>query len=435
MAAQSKQNILRDAIFQREWLLIGAIVAAHLGLYWIAALPFLPLLISAVGLSALTFVLQVSKSRRIFSAAKQDEDEGSAAHVNEVAGAVLLQFPDPLIVLDGDGRVVLSNADIHQSIANAAPGRILSAVMRTPAVLDAVARIYDGGEAETVEFETPGATESHSHAHCLPMQIGKGDDLRLFVLIILHDLTAARRVDQMRVDFIANVSHELKTPLTSLAGFIETLQGPARDDEEAREKFLEIMQKQSTRMGRLVDDLLSLSRIELDEHVPPSDTVQTNEVITEVISNVRPVAEERKVSIAFHTEEDLPNMLASRDQMFQVFQNLIMNAVKYGGSNNRVEVSVYLEHKVQDESDEEAIRVDVTDHGPGIAREHIPRLTERFYRVDENQSRTSGGTGLGLAIVKHIVARHRGEFSIQSTLGKGSTFSVVIPVFSAESSD
>ena len=364
----------------------------------------------------------------LFGATGNREDQDTSKISDAIAGAVLARFPDPVIVLDQDGRVVLSNAEMHPLIANAAPGRILSSIMRAPAVLDAVARIRDGGEAETVEFETPGATESHSEAHCLPQRMGEDEDAALYVLIVLNDLTAARRVDQMRVDFIANVSHELKTPLASLVGFIETLQGPAREDEEARTKFLAIMQKQSTRMGRLVDDLLSLSRIELDEHVPPTDPVDLKEVIEEVISNVNPVADERNVKIALHADSELPTMLASRDQMFQVFQNLITNAVKYGGDNSKVEVSIFLEHKLQDESGDETIRVDVTDFGPGIAREHIPRLTERFYRVDENQSRTSGGTGLGLAIVKHIVARHRGEFSIQSVPGRGSTFSVSIPV-------
>jgi len=425
-------EILGRAV-HRGWIIVAIILLAHFGLYATSQISFVPMSLSAGVLCLSVFVLFRDEVSGLFSAPQGKNPNDPMILHNAISGAVLSGFPNPVIVVDGEGRIVLANGDVHPLIANAAPGRALSSVMRTPAVLDAVARIRDGGEAETVEFETPGATESYSQAHCVPMHIGEDDLAELFVLIVLHDLTAARRGDQMRVDFIANVSHELKTPLAALAGFIETLQGPAREDAEAREKFLAIMHKQSTRMGRLVDDLLSLSRIELDEHVPPSEIVQLKEVIEEVISNIKPVADERNVTVDYRADDDLPPMVASRDQLFQVFQNLITNAIKYGGSDSTVEVSVYLEHKLQDESGGKSIRVDVTDHGPGIAREHIPRLTERFYRVDENQSRTSGGTGLGLAIVKHIVARHRGEFSIQSMPGKGSTFSVVIPITLPES--
>ncbi len=412
----------------RGWLIVIAILVAHLGLYALGQVTMVPLALSAGALCILVLITFRHEMDGLFRAGADNNADDPTALQSAIAESVLAHFPDPILVLDGDARVVLSNGEFHPIIANAAPGRMLSSVFRTPAILDAVTRILDGGEAETIEFETPGVTENHSQAHCVPLARRDEEANDLFVLIVVHDLTAVRRVDQMRVDFIANVSHELKTPLASLVGFIDTLLGPARDDEEAREKFLAIMQKQSTRMGRLVDDLLSLSRIELNEHVPPTEKVLLKEVIEEVISNVQPVAQEQGVSIELSTDDELPAMLASRDQMFQVFQNLIVNAVKYGGRGNSVEVSVFLEHKLQDETGEETVRVDVTDHGPGIAREHIPRLTERFYRVDENQSRTGGGTGLGLAIVKHIVARHRGQFSIQSMIGKGSTFSVVMPV-------
>jgi len=221
----------------------------------------------------------------------------------------------------------------------------------------------------------------------------------------------------MRADFIANAGHELKTPLATLIGFIETLLGPAREDVAARERFLGIMREQAQRMARLVDDLLSLSRIELNEHVAPTDRVALAPVIDEVARGLELRAAERGIRIIRALPPDLPEVQGDRDELAQIFQNLLDNAVKYGRPHSEIEVS-------GGTGSEMLVRVAVADQGEGIPSEQLPRLTERFYRVDTARSRELGGTGLGLAIVKHIVNRHRGRLDIASTVGRGSTFTV-----------
>jgi two-component system phosphate regulon sensor histidine kinase PhoR len=240
----------------------------------------------------------------------------------------------------------------------------------------------------------------------------------------LHDVTALKRSEEMRADFIANAGHELKTPLASLIGFIETLLGPARRDAAARERFLGIMHEQARRMSRLVEDMLSLSRIELNEHVTPTGRVALASLIEEVARGLELRAAERGIGIRLALPPDLPDVQADRDQLVQVFQNLLDNAVKYGRRDSEIVVSGGTETNAAQ------AYVTVTDQGDGIAREHLPRLTERFYRVDTARSRELGGTGLGLAIVKHLVNRHRGRLEITSELGQGSTFTVWLRVAS-----
>ena len=245
-------------------------------------------------------------------------------------------------------------------------------------------------------------------------------------IIVLHELTAQKRLEQMRADFVANASHELRTPLSSLSGFIDTLRGHARDDQAARERFLEIMHEQAARMRRLIEDLLSLSRIELNEHIKPDGRVALASVVWRCDRQPRAASGGARVKIETEIEKDVPDVVGARDELIQVVQNLIDNAIKYGGSGGRIVV------KVGSAGEGEGRRssyVAVQDFGEGIAREHLPRLTERFYRVDVQRSRQTGGTGLGLAIVKHIVSRHRGSMSIESTgkSGEGSTFTVLLP--------
>jgi two-component system phosphate regulon sensor histidine kinase PhoR len=244
--------------------------------------------------------------------------------------------------------------------------------------------------------------------------------------VLLHDVTAARRSDRMRADFVANASHELRTPLASLLGFVETLRGPARDDAEARERFLGIMHEQATRMARLIDDLLSLSRIEMNEHVPPTGRVDIAEALRRVAETLQQKAAARGMRIELDAPEDLPPVVGDADELAQLFQNLVDNAVKYGRPETKVRVAARRSERSLPGAPA-SIEVGVADEGEGIAREHLPRLTERFYRVDTARSRAAGGTGLGLAIVKHIVGRHRGALEIESERGRGSTFTVRLP--------
>jgi two-component system, OmpR family, phosphate regulon sensor histidine kinase PhoR len=240
------------------------------------------------------------------------------------------------------------------------------------------------------------------------------------VLVTFRDLTEQDRLAQMRADFIANASHELRTPLASLRAFVETLQGPARDDVAARTRFLTLMASQAERMTRLIDDLLSLSRVEMRVHLPPRGIVELNETAAYVYQSLEPVAEGAKVKLSLLRNEKPARIRGDREEIVQVLQNFIQNAIKYGREGGTIEVRVGRD--APRGAGDARVWVSVVDNGPGIAPEHLPRLTERFYRVNVTSSREKGGTGLGLAIVKHIVNRHRGELRIASRLGAGSSF-------------
>jgi two-component system phosphate regulon sensor histidine kinase PhoR len=250
--------------------------------------------------------------------------------------------------------------------------------------------------------------------------VGHGTDL---YVLVFKDQSEARRIDRMRADFIANASHELRTPLASIAGFIETLRGPARNDPAAREQFLQIMQNQTGRMARLIDDLLSLSRLEMKPYLKPGTEVDLRQTIESVIDSLGPMARDNGVVIERAFAAGPLNVPGDRDELFQVFENLLENACKYGQSGGRVVVSMARGN----DKPEPGIDVTIRDFGPGIPEEHIPRITERFYRVDVETSRTQKGTGLGLSIVKHILTRHNARLSIKSEVGKGAAFSVHLP--------
>jgi two-component system phosphate regulon sensor histidine kinase PhoR len=255
-----------------------------------------------------------------------------------------------------------------------------------------------------------------AHLRRLPRAAADGS----LALVVLHDTTALRRAERMRADFVANASHELKTPIAGLAGFIETLRGPARDDVSARERFLGIMAEQADRMRRLVDDLLMLSRIEQHEHSRPDAEVDLARVLAGVGDLLQLKASSRKVTVELDVAPALPRAVGDYDELTIVFQNLIDNAIKYAKPATTVKVTAR-------SLEQGSVSVAVSDEGDGIPAAHLPRLTERFYRVDTARSRQLGGTGLGLAIVKHVVNRHRGRLEIQSTPGKGSVFTVTLP--------
>jgi two-component system phosphate regulon sensor histidine kinase PhoR len=292
-----------------------------------------------------------------------------------------------------------------------------------------------------VAFETIGVQPRYWRAFARPLDLTH--DGQRTLVVVLRDETDARRTERMRADFLANASHELRTPLASLAGFIETLRTHARDDAEARERFLEIMAEQANRMARLVDDLLSLSRIELNEHIPPAGKVDLARTVEDVSDALRPVTAARGVSIVTEVAAGPTSVIGDRDQLVQVIQNLVDNAVKYTGRGGQVRVQlaaaanseaarapsrsgIGLSLLSPDASEARAyVVLRVTDQGPGIARQHLPRLSERFYRVEGQRT---GGTGLGLAIVKHVVNRHRGGLIVESAEGEGATFSVYLPM-------
>jgi len=332
-------------------------------------------------------------------------------------------LPDPLVTLDRQSRLVYANASARTLLAEGRPerdlrGRDLSTVLRQPVVLEAVGEVVGGATTRAVEFTFADRVDLAFEARVEAIAGGDVGDNDAIALLLLRDVTARQRSEQSRADFVANVSHELRTPLTSLIGFIETLRGPAKNDREASERFLALMATQSGRMARLVDDLLSLSRIEMNEHTVPDGVVDLGNVIGTVVDLLAPQARERRISIQTQLDPVTRPIAGDTDELIQLFQNLIENAIKYGHKGTTVRIIA--------EAAPDTATISIVDQGDGIAREHLARLTERFYRIDTARSRELGGTGLGLAIVKHIVNRHRGNLTIDSVEGEGSTFSVTL---------
>jgi two-component system phosphate regulon sensor histidine kinase PhoR len=342
------------------------------------------------------------------------------------ADALLANIPDPVILVDRRAVVRDANDAARTLLPALKSGHPLSFALRAPEVLDGVEEALASGATLTVEHARGAPTDRVFEVRIGALQPAAGEeDAQPGVALFFRDMTTARRLETMRVDFIANVSHELRTPLASLLGFIETLQGSARNDPAARERFLEVMRGQAQRMTRLIDDLLSLSRIELKAHVQPQAPVDLLAIVRQMIDTLAPLARERAVEIALLAEERPCLVRGDRDELLRLAENLIENAVKYGAGGGRVDVA--LASRPPASGQPGWVELSVRDYGPGIAPEHLPRLTERFYRVDVAESRQKGGTGLGLAIVKHILNRHRGKLMIESEAGQGATFRALIP--------
>ena len=380
-----------------------------------------------------------------------------AAPTSLTAAAPLLDnvfeaLNDPVLIISGGEaddiagrRVVMANGAARDLLRIPREGALLVSAMRDPGVLEAVDEALFGGVTKTTDYSAGGARARHWRAWVRPLPAAPGDSM---AILALRDETDVRRMEMMRVDFLANASHELRTPLASLTGFIETLKGHARDDAVARDRFLDIMATQAERMTRLVADLLSLSRIELNEHIPPSGRVDLAKAASDVIDAVSVLSQERGVVITLQSEGGKVNIDGDRDEIIQVIQNLVDNGIKYSPSGQSVEIVIRRDLNIDAAPgprtdgltrlplltpDREAgllyAAVTVQDHGPGIAREHLPRLTERFYRVEGQKSGGERpGTGLGLAIVKHIVNRHRGGLTVVSAPGEGAAFSAYFPM-------
>jgi two-component system, OmpR family, phosphate regulon sensor histidine kinase PhoR len=344
---------------------------------------------------------------------------------------VLAGLPDATIVIEREGHVLASNAAAQVIAPGLTRGTPLWVALRVTEVLDAVRQATETGDLQRQEFTQRIPSDRWMEAIIVPVALPESIAGRRDILVVtLHDLTALRQADEMRTDFVANASHELRTPLASLSGFIDTLQGPARDDKAARERFLVIMKEQATRMARLIDDLLSLSRIERKAHVQPTQAADLVAIVRQVADGLGPLARERDVEIVSEPPAVPLVVRGDRDELIRLFENLVENALKYGASGRRVDILMRSEAGEDGRGD--AV-VSVRDYGPGIAPEHLPRLTERFYRVDTAGSRAQGGTGLGLAIVKHILTRHRGRLAIDSVLGQGATFTARLPLAPVDS--
>ena len=356
---------------------------------------------------------------------------------------VLRAIPDPVMVVAGyepddiAGRWIVFANDAAQSTFHISrEGGLLVSTIRTPEVLECVDESLFGRVRRSVAFDTSGgARDQYWRAFSSPLPV-EGD--QRLALLVMRDETDSRRMERMRADFLANASHELRTPLASLTGFIETLRGHAKDDVKSRERFLDIMAAQADRMGRLINDLLSLSRIELNEHVPPSGEADLTLAVRDVVDGLTLMAQKKGVGITVNgPKPGLYPISGDRDQILQVMQNLVDNALKYAPHGSDIQVDIELDQsmaqalagsgKALDKSAARLVllrpdrdvhdyyaRVTVRDAGPGIRREYLPRLAERFYRVEGQKSGDRLGTGLGLAIVKHIINRHRGGLVVES---------------------
>ncbi|WP_420431008.1 ATP-binding protein [Hyphobacterium sp.] len=405
--------------------------------------------IAAISAMSVIYFLLISSTASEHEAAPPDAvaKPGSLFDMSP-AHEMLESLPFPVMLVGPGGRIESANPSAHEFLGLGSESGLLSGSLRQPKVLEAVSGVLRGEAGRLVEYSTFAPIESHVRVHVIPLKVRETGSFPWRALLVLADETASKRAERMRGDFLANASHELRTPLASLAGFIETLKGHAREDIEARDRFLTIMQDQTERMRRLINDLLSLSRIEMDEHVPPSGEADLTAMTQDTIDSLAPQAAAKAISVDFEGDATA-KVIGERDQLFEIAQNLIENAIKYSSNGTRIVCDVHgdigredidrLTHSLGPQAGRLTIAnpalpagrrfamLRVRDAGKGIERRHLPRLSERFYRVDGQKSGPREGTGLGLAIVKHIVSRHRGGFFVESLPGEGTIFSVCIP--------
>lgn len=403
-------------------------------LRWLLATCFAGLVVVGVAGDAPIWIMAASAAAALavamlspggFSRERQvaGDDGVSAGMAGLTAEDLGSAVADPLFVFDRQGAVLFANQPAIDAFGKTPPFSSIEMKFRAPEMQDLLRRAL-AGEAplRAIDYAERVPLERWYRVTVTRIDRGNGSFALFF-----RDQSELRRIDRMRADFIANASHELRTPLASVAGFIETLRGPARSDEKARDHFLQIMQAQTSRMARLIDDLLSLSRLETRAYLRPGETVDLVDVVRSVIDALAHLARDSGVTVETALLPAPVEVAGNRDELIQVFENLLENACKYGQSGGRVVVE--MQRGGASGSDE--IAVTVRDFGPGIPEEHIPRVTERFYRVDVENSRAQKGTGLGLAIVKHILTRHNARLTIRSGEGKGAAFTVHLPVASA----
>ncbi|TPI28729.1 two-component sensor histidine kinase [Mesorhizobium sp. B3-1-6] len=414
-AGQNNRGQALAARLSRNRWLLGAGVLAVLAVYFFAGVSVYVLMLALAALAAAAMLPA--------NAERQPADTGAAIEASglqRLSGEYLAAaVADPLIIFDRSAAMVHANAAAFAAFGGLAPGMSLALKFRAPEMQALLDGILSGQvAADAVDYTEKLPVERTYRVSASTVGHATG----LYVLVF-KDQSETRRIDRMRADFIANASHELRTPLASIAGFIETLRGPARNDPAARDQFLQIMQNQTGRMARLIDDLLSLSRLEMKPYLRPGTEVDLRQTIDSVIDSLGPLAGENGVVIEREFANGPLVVPGDRDELFQVFENLLENACKYGQSGGHVTVSI----AGGEDSQQPGFDVTIRDYGPGIAEEHIPRITERFYRVDVENSRTQKGTGLGLSIVKHILTRHNARLSIKSEVGKGAAFTVHLP--------
>lgn len=372
--------------------------------------------------AAMTVIAAVSPVRTA-RARLLEKVERAPTYDYAIANNILDALREPLIMLDGRGIVQFATREAIHRVQNVNVGASALLRFRSPELQELIQEALAGGTPGPVVLHDRGQNERYFQVSALRLPADIGPLYR--VCLYFSDATQARFMERMRSDFVANASHELRTPLASLTGYIETLAGPARDDKEAQARFLPIMLEQTQRMSRLVNDLLHLSKYETARGIAEYKPVDVHDVIVHVSNAVKPIADAQGSTIELQFPEDPHGMSVrgDREELIQLFENLVENALKYGGAGKPISImatSAFFDRTP-------CWKIDVVDQGPGIAPQHLPRLTERFYRVDVEESRGKQGTGLGLSIAKHVATRHEGKLQIHSDLGQGSTFSVLLP--------
>lgn len=403
---------------RRNWLPILVVTLLAIVAFSEIRTPYVPL---ALWFCAILAILAASSGKTPKAAKRVAEkvvDEEQAVNERVIAGvrSGLAVLDTPVFILDRNASVLFENAAAERAFGTLPVGSHISGRLRSPGLLDVIRETITTGQPNQVEHSERLPSERVFIVRIAPAAMQEQAAAPLYILSF-RDVSELRRIDRMRSDFVANASHELRTPLASLRGFIETMQGPARNDPKAQERFLGIMLDQSTRMSRLVDDLMSLSRLELRANIAPDQRVDLVPLLGHVRDSLLPLANDLEIEISLHVPQEKVEVTGDRDELVQVFQNLVENACKYGQDGKVVDV--YLRAEAG-----KPVEVSVIDKGPGIPAEHVPRLTERFYRVSVADSRSKKGTGLGLAIVKHILTRHRARLIIRSELDVGTDFTV-----------
>jgi two-component system, OmpR family, phosphate regulon sensor histidine kinase PhoR len=412
----------RALLSARRWrgafvILASAAAFAALAIAGTLAVPYAIAGFAVVATAALMLLRSAQEQKRFSTPIADVEPD------DDLLRAVVAGLPDPVVALDRDGRVLAVNDRARRLAPALRQGELVALALRMPELIEAIGRAAAEGEEQRVVYFERVPLDRWYETIVMPVKRAATATSPDFVLMTFHDLTPLRRVEEMRADFVANASHELRTPLAALLGFIETLQGSAREDSKARARFLAIMQEQARRMARLIDDLLSLSRIELNAHRRPDTPVDLAPIVRQVADGLETLARDRGVTVNIDNANAM-SVLGDHDELVRVFENLVENALKYGAAGRRVDIKLGQGSSAEGEPE---AQVSVRDYGPGIAPEHLPRLTERFYRVDVTESRAQGGTGLGLALVKHILNRHRGRLTIESAPGAGAVFTVHLP--------
>lgn len=423
-------------------------IYGYLGIMVISALFVVPFLSN---ISALThYVNDLSQDRRV-----RAPDLSFLSNVGELSGAlgrlqrswenkrqemetvitereILVDtLPDILIMTNNDKVIVRTNRAARNIFGQNLAHRYLREVIPNEKLTNAVSAVIQDLQGQQLEFhmEDPVPRDFQAIIERFPIPSEGG----ISIVITLTDITAQKRIQRMRADFVANASHEIRTPLASIIGFIETLRGPAKDDPVAREEFLKVMAEQADRMSKLVNDLLSLSKIEMNAHSNPIGKVDLVRIIRSEKQHFEWSCKQKNVTIRLRLNDNLPPTKGDDEELAQVVRNLLSNAIKYTNPDTEIVVTAKMTSTLPDDHFfrhlTRAIVFSVQDHGEGIPKEHIPRLTERFYRVDSARTRKVGGTGLGLAIVKHVLNRHHGVLTIDSEVGEGSTFTVYLPVY------